>query len=61
MEMRDRFKQGRTHGSPVAGGWAGAVMAVRTLNSKVGPTNRPTQWLIRRVARDKKNPLHFPR
>ena len=23
-------KQGRIHGSPVAGGWAGAVMAVRS-------------------------------
>ena len=38
----------------VAGGWAGAVMPICTLKAKLdGPTNRPTEWVIGRVARDK--------
>ena len=42
------------HGSPVTGGWAEAVMVTRSLEIMGGrPTNRPTQWPIGRVARDK--------
>ena len=40
---RNNVKQGRIHGSPVAGGWAGAVMAIRSLETMVDqPTDRPT-------------------
>ena len=42
-------KQGRIHGSTVAGGWAGAVMAVRTLKRMCDrQTNHQTDRLAYR-------------
>ena len=57
IELQER-KQGRIHGTPVADGWAGAIMPKPLANQKRDvtdrptdrPTNRPTDTASSRVA-----------
>ena len=61
IEIRERIQQGCLRGSPAAGGWAGAVMDIRSLGAECyrqidrdgqtdRPTNRPSFWPIVTVA-----------